>query len=110
MAIHLHNEVWQAGEARALDGLMNRHYANYRTGLDSQGKVKAYASLYLYARIAEQALGPGTGHGRIAAREIQYLQQSLDEATSELRDHEIAEGIDLAMEMLNANSNCCFRM
>jgi len=110
VAIKLFTQAWESGESGALQGLSKRYYANWQAGLDPTGKVHAYATLYLYTQIVEAGLGPDTGHGEIAGRQLARIQKTLDQATADMFDQEIDEAIAIATSMLESNGNCCFGM
>lgn len=110
IAIRQFTLVWDDGEAGALEALSQRYYANYEGGAQPTDKIRAYATLYLYTRIIEAGMGPGTGHGEIAGRQVGRIQKVLDRATSEMLPHEIDEAIKMARAMIEENDNCCYRM
>ena len=107
-AIRLFTQAWEIGDSEALKGLSERYYANWQSGVEPNDKVRAYASLYLYTRISEAGMGPGTGHGEIAARQLARIQETLDRATTDMLSHELDEAIEIARSMIESNSHCCF--
>jgi hypothetical protein len=110
IAIRQFTQAWDAGEGQVLLELSERYYANYQSGVEPTDKIRGYAALYLYTRIVEAGMGPDTGHGEIAGRQVAQAQQTLDRATADMLAHEIDEAIVLARSMIDENPNCCFGM
>jgi hypothetical protein len=110
IAIRQFTRVWEDGDAEALQVLSQRYYANYQSGVQPTDKIRGYASLYLYARIIEAGMGPGTGHGEIAGRQVQRIQKVLDRATGDMLPHEIDQAIEMARSMIKENDSCCYGM
>lgn len=109
-AIRLFEQAWHFGDAEALLAMSQRYYNNWKSGIEPTDKVRAYATLYLYTRVTEAGMGPGTGHGETAARELASIQQTLDTATADMYDHELQQAIDIAAAMIRSNPSCCFQM
>lgn len=97
--------AWAMGSVSALDYLGQTYLSLYQSGAMPENDVKAYVAFYAYAILAEQ----GTiAHGNDATEVIQTHKKRLAEPAFLLSDREQEEAIDLAMDMIRSNSNCCY--
>jgi len=100
--------AWEMGDIEALPLMASIYSHQYSTGEVPTDNVRAYAMYLAYAQLLDATMGPRSGHGQIAARQVARVQLSLADRASELKQHEIEEAIDIAITTVRDNKACCF--
>lgn len=108
-ALSYFEAAWAMGEIDALPSMASIFRHQYDIGEEPTFKVKAYATYLAYARLLEATMGPGTGHGLIADRQVERVQQGLNDRAGELVQYELDDANRIAFELVSSNKACCFR-
>jgi len=108
VALPYFESAWEMGDIEALTLMASIYRHQYNTGEVPTDNVRAYAMYLAYAQLLDATMGPRSGHGQIAARQVARVQSNLADRASELQQHEIEEAIKIAITTVEDNKACCF--
>ncbi len=101
------NRSWLAGDAYAPRLAAELFEENYDSNADEYGLVKAFANLLVHYKI--QMAAHAGYNGQIFGREMQRVKVLLDGLGERMHLFEREQAATLAKEMIEMNSNCCYR-
>ena len=105
LALDYIERAWSLGSMSSLKLLSRIYLSQYENGDEPGNNIKAYAAYYAYAMLHEQRF---VEHGADPTEINEMHQIQLDRLESSLTPSTRELAIVEAMEMIRANTNCCY--
>lgn len=103
-AVEVLQKSWHAGSYSALDHLAWRYQQSYATFHRHQDRIRAFATLYAYAALLENAQ---VSHGYSTSSMTERAWGKVEQYALHVDEGDIPEAIVVAKSMIKNNANCC---
>jgi len=95
--------AWEKGAPQSLAIIGRLQRESYERGEDLRGDLKAFSSLYAYAYLLSDS------RNSLSDPRVREAIELMESMKASLHEYQIQEAIQIAVETVKSNSNCCIR-